>query len=181
MSFNTVQKNHPQAAKLFQVLSFLNPDGVLIGFLQSGIKGLPNDLQAMVASHIDLAKALLELERLSLPKWNRVTKTLVIHRLVESAIRDRMSEEEQITLSTIVINICHESFPKVLINDTHPVCRIYFGQGLTPLLNMKYGNAEAMKMHEDVLTKRRLIFGDDNPDTLKSMHRVGPYVAAPRT
>ena len=46
---------------------------------------------------------------------------------------------------------------------------------------MKYGNAEAMKMHEDVLTKRRLIFGDDNPDTLKSMHRVGPYVAAPRT
>jgi len=60
MSFNTVQKNHPQAAKLFQVLSFLNPDGVLIGFLQSGIKGLPNDLQAMVASHIDLAKALLE-------------------------------------------------------------------------------------------------------------------------
>jgi NB-ARC domain len=33
MSFNVVRKNNSQAATLFQILSFLNPDGVLIDFL----------------------------------------------------------------------------------------------------------------------------------------------------
>ena len=193
MSFNIVQKNHPRAAKLFQVLSFLNPDGVLIDFLQSGIEGLPIDLQAMVASRMDLSKALLELERFSLLKWNRVTKTLVIHRLVQTAIRDQMSEQERTSLSITILNICDESFPKVLNNDTRPVCRVYFGQVLVPLLNIKYVQtmssadvmervseflcndgkySDAIKLLEEVVEIRAARGGADDQFTLTSVNNL---------
>ena len=57
MSFNVVRKNNPQAAKLFQILSFLNPDGILIDFLQSGIKAFPDDLQQVVSNRIRSVKS----------------------------------------------------------------------------------------------------------------------------
>ena len=193
MSFNVVQKNHPQAARLFQLLSLLNPDGVLIDFLQSGIEGLPNDLQAIVASRMDLSKTLLELERFSLLKWNRLTKTLVIHRLVQTAIRDQMSEAERTTLSIIILNLCNKLFPKVWNNDTRRIGRIYFSQVLTPLLNMKYVQTmntanimervgeflqndgkynDTVKLLREVVKIRAAIGGADDESTLTSMHNL---------
>jgi len=112
MSFDIVRKYHPQAAQLFQILSFLNPDVILIDFLQSGVNALSNDLQQVVSSRIDLARALIELEKFSLLKWGRLTKTIIIHRLVQTVIRDAMSEEERMTLYVIIANLCDESFPK---------------------------------------------------------------------
>ena len=177
MSFNIVQRNHPQAAKLFQLLSFLNPDGVLIDFLQSGIKGLPKDLQPIVASRIDLAKALLELERFSLLKWNRVTKILVIHRLVQTAIRDQMSQEEEKTLSMIILSVCDEAFPKVWNKDARSRCRIYFGQVLMPLMNMKY--VHTMKAADTMERVGVLLYRDGKyNDTVKILKHVVQIRAA---
>ena len=144
MSFNIVRKNNPQAAELFQILSFLNPDGILIDFLQSGIKAFQDDLRQVVSSRINLSKALIELEKFSLLKWNRQDKTLLIHRLVQTVIRDEMSEEERTTICNTVIDICDESFPKEWNNDTRPLCRIYFGQVLMPLLSIK--SVQTMKL-----------------------------------
>src|SRR5947207_2848363 len=93
MSFNVVRESDPQAAKLFQLLSFLNPDGILMDFLESAAQVLDKDLRRVISNTIDQAKALIELEKFSLLKWNRVTKKLVIHRLVQAVIRDEMSKE----------------------------------------------------------------------------------------
>ena len=146
MSFNIVRKTNPRAATLFQILSFLNPDGVLIGFLQSAIKGFPDDLQEVMSSRINISKALIELEKFSLLKWNRVNKMVIIHRLVQAVIRDEMAEEERKMVSATVINICDESFPKEWNNDTRDLCRNYFGQVLVPLLSVK--SERLMKLAE---------------------------------
>ena len=157
MSFNVVRKNHPQAAELFQLLSFLNPDGILIDFLQSGVEALQNDLRQVVSSRIYMSKALIELEKFSLLKWNRLTKTLLIHRLVQTVIRDEMSEEERTIICNTVVDICDKSFPKVWNNDTRLLCRISFGQVLMPLLNIKsvqtMKSADIMERVADFLTK----------------------------
>ena len=144
MSFHIVRNNNLQATELLRLLSFLNPDGILVDFLQSAVDALPNDLQQVVSSPIDLSKALIELEKFSLLKWNRLTKTLVIHRLVQTVIRDEMSEEERTTLCSTVVKICDESFPKQWNNDTRPVCRIYFSQVLLPLLSIN--SVQTMKL-----------------------------------
>ena len=144
MSFNVVRESDPQAAKLFQLLSFLNPDGILIDFLESAVQVLDKDLRIVVSNPIDRAKALIELEKFSLLKWNRLTKTLVIHRLVQAVIRDEMSEEERTTLCNTVVDICDESFPRVWNPYTRPLCRIYFGQVLGPLLSVK--SVQTMKL-----------------------------------
>ena len=83
MSFDIVRNIHPQAAELFQLLSFLNPDGILIDFLQDGMEALRDDLRRLLSNPIDMSKALIELEKFSLLKWNRLTKTVLVHRLVQ--------------------------------------------------------------------------------------------------
>ena len=167
-----------------------NLDGVLIDFLQSGAEALPNDLRAIVASRIEFSKALLELETFSLLKWNRLTKTLVIHRLVQTAITDQMSEERT-TLSITILNLCDESFPKVWNYETRPICRAYFSQVFTPLLSIKYGQArnaadiiervgkflwndgkynERIQLLCEVVVVRAAYGGADNQSTMISMN-----------
>ena len=135
MSFNIVRSNHPQAAKLFQLLSFLNPDGILIDFLQSGIEALPDDLRRVMSNRIDMSKALIELEKFSLIKWNR-PKTLFIHRLVQMMVKDEMSDSDSMMFGTIIINLCDQSFPE-WTNENRALCRVYVGQIMGPLLALK--------------------------------------------
>ena len=56
MSFNIVRSNNSKAAELFRLLSFLNPDGILIEFLQSGAEALHEDLQKLVSNRVDMSK-----------------------------------------------------------------------------------------------------------------------------
>jgi len=126
MSFSVVRKEHPQAAELFQILSFLNPDGILIEFLQSGVDAFPDRLQQAISSRPNLSKYLIELEKFSLLKWNRQTKMVVIHRLVQTVIRDEMSEEERKTIWTTVVDICDEAFPGDWNNDASPLSNLFW-------------------------------------------------------
>ena len=205
MSFNLVRKSDPQAAKLFQLLAFLNPDCIRIDFLASGAQVLDSDLQNIVSNPIDRAKALIQLEKFSLLKWNRAEKSLVVHRLVQAVMIDEMSGEERTTLSTTVVNLCHDYFPMDWTNDTRPICRIYVSQLLTPLLNIKSLsdlNSPALRSpnYVDVITRvgrfllndgknndsasllglaqnvQYEIFGPNHPNTLEAMsHLAGAY------
>jgi hypothetical protein len=56
MSFNIVRNTNAQAAELFRLLSFLNPDGILIDFLQSGTGALENGLRQVVSNRIKYGK-----------------------------------------------------------------------------------------------------------------------------
>ena len=111
MSFNIVRNTNAQAAELFRLLSFLNPDGILIEFLQSGTGALENSLRQVVSNRINMAKALIELEKFSLLKWDRFTNTLSVHRLLQTVVKDEMSDIELTTLRTTVISLCDQSFP----------------------------------------------------------------------
>jgi hypothetical protein len=193
MSFNRIRKIDPQATTLFQLLSFLNPDGIRINFLQSGVVALPNDLRQVVSSRVGLSKALIELENFSLLRWNRRTKTLVIHRVVQAATRDEMSEEERMGLGTIVIALCDESFPKEWNDDTRMVCRSYFDQVLIPLRRTKIVQSiksadvmarigdflqrdgkynESENVLREVVEIRTVLRGADDLSTLGSMHNL---------
>ena len=92
-SFNIVQETDAKAAKLFQLLSFLNPDDILIDFLILSSEALENGLRQIVSNGIDLAKVLIELKTFSLIKWNRLVKSISIHRLVQTIIKDEIRDD----------------------------------------------------------------------------------------
>src|SRR5208282_1895487 len=50
MAFDLLNRNYPQSAKLLQLLSFLNPDGILIDFLIDGARALENSLQQVIST-----------------------------------------------------------------------------------------------------------------------------------
>ena len=134
MSFNIIRNNNPQAAKLFRILSFLNPDGILVEFLISGAEALESDLQQVVTNRIEMARSLLDLEKLSLIKWDRHAKSIIVHRLVQTVVRDELFEAELAAFLTTIINLCDRSFPIECTNETRQLCRIYQSQVSGPLM-----------------------------------------------
>lgn len=137
MLFKVVQEAHAEAAQLFQLLSFLNPEGILVDFLLAGAEALEENVRKLLSNQSLLAIALLELEKFSLLKWNRITKTISIDRLTQSVVRDGMSEEELSSYFDTIIELCCLSFPLELTNATRPLCQIYQGQVVQPLLQAK--------------------------------------------
>src|SRR5208282_2765431 len=193
LSFNIVRENHPQAAELFQLLSFLNPDGIVIDFLRDGAEVLQDDLRQVVSNQIDMSKALIELEKFSLLKWNRLTKTLLIHRLVQSVVKDEMSDSDSMTLRITIINLCDRSFPQEWTNENRELCRIYVGQLMRPLLDVnvirteqsasimdrvgwflredgKLSDSERLSLRASEISAE--ILGPEHPDTLRSMDNL---------
>lgn len=148
--FRAVQRSNRQAARLLQLLSFLNPNGTLIEFLQTGRETLGNDLQTMFTRLSDMAIVLLELEKSSLIKWDRSNKTILVHRLVQTIIRDDMTDEELNTTEIVILRLCDKSFPDTITTNTLPLCRKYQDQVLEPLLNTTVRTLEAANVKERI-------------------------------
>ena len=193
LSFNIVRSKNPQAAELLQLLSFLNPDGILIDFLEAGGEALPDELQKVVSNRIDMSKALIELETFSLIKWNRLTKTISIHRLVQMVVKDEMSDTDSLTLRTAIIDLFDQSFPQEWTNQNRQICRDYIGQVIGPLHNCdviqteksamimfrvgwflrddgKFSDSERISLQAVKITIE--ILGDDHPNTLTTMNNL---------
>jgi tetratricopeptide (TPR) repeat protein len=136
MSFDVVQQTHADAAKLFRLLSFLNPDGILIDFLLAGVTVLDKPLRKVLAIHNEMATALLQLEKFSLVKWNRPAKTISMHRLMQSVVKDKLSKKELDDYFQTIIDMCDQSFPAEVTYATRSICRTYLSQVVGPLLEI---------------------------------------------
>jgi tetratricopeptide (TPR) repeat protein len=143
LSFQEVQQNSHAAAELLRLLAFLNPDGVMIEFLERGIDGLTEELQALVADRKKLFDALAELARFSLiGRQDEGSPRISIHRLVQSIIQDNMTPSEFSTMTMTVIELCHFKFPDGDwdwdILDLRQMGRRYRDQVVLPLRAIGY-------------------------------------------
>ena len=188
MSFPLLQGN---PSKLLRLFSFLNPDGILILFLQSGAEALENDLRDIICDQHEMATALLELEKFSLLKWDRQNKSIRIHRLVQMVVKDEMSDEESRLTVSNIIDLFIQAFPNITTNETRFLCRKYQGQIVEPLARMKtictsksadirarvgnflrddgkYDDSERLLLQAvEIYTS---LLGEEHPDTLTAMH-----------
>jgi tetratricopeptide (TPR) repeat protein len=143
MSFNEIRKNNPSHAHLFRLLAFLNPDCILLEFLESGALGMDNDLKRLTSDESGFGEALLSFETFSLVKWDRQRHTLQLHRLVQAVVKDEMSKDDLIYLRTITNAICYQAFPKSWGDYEDRVrCRLYAGQVMWPLLDTELLESE---------------------------------------
>ena len=134
MSFAVLQTTFPPAARLLQLFSLLNPDGILIDFLVDGAEGLDDELRQIVASQVEMAKVLLELEKFSLIKWNRGSKSISMHRLVQLVVNDEMSDKVRQSTTDAIIDLSTRAFPDH--EDNRALCRLYESQVIKALLRL---------------------------------------------
>jgi len=180
-------------AKLLRLFSFLNPDGILIAFLASGAEALEDDVRHIIFDPIELATALLELEKFSLIKWDRQKKSITMHRLIQMVIRDEMPEEDSRLTIINIIDLFLLAFPNFTTNETRSLCRTYQEQIVGPLGRMKTTctskSAHIRKrvgefLREDgkyedsetfltqAVENYKSVLGTENLDTLLAMHAL---------
>jgi hypothetical protein len=111
MSVNVVESRNQQAVRLLQLFALMNPDGISLEFLQDGRNAFPDDLKGEnpVAFTANLISGLKDLEQFSL--ISRPNSDLVlIHRLVQSVIKDRLSPDGLNGLRSLVCDIGLSAF-----------------------------------------------------------------------
>ena len=135
------EKCSTDASKLLRLLAFLNPDGILIEFLEDGIGGVDEQLQQILPESERFDRALSELEQFSLIKRQEDGKSskIVIHRLVQAVVKDEMPREVFSDMTEAIIELCDSAFPRdwntsgTMDNETRLRCRKFQNQILTPL------------------------------------------------
>jgi tetratricopeptide (TPR) repeat protein len=193
MSFKVLQDSQREAVCLLRLFSFMNPDGIFIEFLQAGAAALDDELRQMVLNITELGKALIELEKFSLIKWDRLHKSVSIHRLVQAVVVDDIGTEELPLILESIIEMFDCAFPKKLTNETRPFCRKYESQLVEPLLRLKTIRSEISRdlkrrvgifLLEDGKYKdsEKLLlqafeayadtFGTDDPETFTIMNKL---------
>jgi tetratricopeptide (TPR) repeat protein len=96
VSLARLREAHPAALQLLQVCAFFGPDPIARS-LFSGVRDapVPEDLADALRDPIKLNRAIREISRYSLAKIDHRNNTIQLHRLVQTVLKNRLSEAEQ--------------------------------------------------------------------------------------
>ena len=132
LSFEAVKKDI-YAAQLLNLFAFLNPDEILVEFLEAGKDGLPDPLNMLVGDLFEMNKALGILEQFSLIRRSGSGRIVSIHRLVQTVIQDNLQDEDKRMFMEIAVALFLCAFPD-FEEDKRQICRRYQSQVVGPLL-----------------------------------------------
>ncbi|MFC0548488.1 FxSxx-COOH system tetratricopeptide repeat protein [Kutzneria chonburiensis] len=96
VSFDELQSRNPAAHQLLQVCAFFAPDPISRS-LFTGVRGLSIavELDAALRDPIRLGRAIRDINRYGLAKIDHRNDTLLLHRLVQLVLRDRMPPQRR--------------------------------------------------------------------------------------
>ena len=195
LSFQQIEQNNVGASELLRLLAFLNPDGILLEFLERGKDGLPDHLRDLIADTDEFYQALSELERFSFIRRedDGVEDRITIHRLVQYVIKDDMDDDQFSLMTESVIALSDHAFPQHWEKEMRLVCRKFQEQVVVPLSEVKLVKSEALLrvltivgtfLQEDgkyeqaaelrlkVVDFSTMLKGSEHADTLKAMGQL---------
>jgi tetratricopeptide (TPR) repeat protein len=106
----SIDRLSPSAVRLAELVAFLNPDEVLIEFLEECKSALDTDLKAIVENKIAFVKASSELQSLSLIRVSDRGEKISMHRLLQLFLRQRLNDhswmiKQVLTMTTAAFQI----------------------------------------------------------------------------
>jgi len=131
LSFNkvaTVPKYGKQASKLLALFAFLNPDGILIDFLNCGSSGLSFELREIVDDKLVFHEAIGLLHKFSL--IGRAKGAITVHRMVQAVLKDNLPEPELKSYVSEAVELCDSAWPEGW--DMRERCRVLQSQVVEP-------------------------------------------------
>jgi len=128
LSFQKIEQAHPAATALLQLCAYLDPDAIPEELISEGSACLGPTLSLAAMDAFKLNAAIEELRKFSLIQRYPETRTLRIHRLVQSVLRDTMEIEDQRQWAERVVRATNIVFPESVEMTTWSRCRHYLSQ-----------------------------------------------------
>ncbi|CCK30152.1 hypothetical protein BN159_5773 [Streptomyces davaonensis JCM 4913] len=95
LSLDRLQEQNPGALQLLQLCSHLAPEPIPRAFFTDRLgESVAPELDRIVGDPLRFARAVREINRFSLARINYSANTIQLHRLVQAALRSRMTDEE---------------------------------------------------------------------------------------
>jgi tetratricopeptide (TPR) repeat protein len=123
--FTKLEEDEPDAAKLFALLSFFDPEYIAADILTGNADQVNNDnpLYQILKYTLNFERSVSQLRQLSLQRFTRrpdEPKALWIHDLVHELYRERMSEQVQKSCLELALTLLHACYPEEILdmNDT---------------------------------------------------------------
>ncbi len=113
LSFVRVEERNPAAADLLRLCAYLSPDAIFEDMLIQGADTLPPTLSTVVADGYLLDRAIEALRAYSLIARDIQTKSLAVHRLVQTVLRDSLPAEDARQWMLHAVALVNQSFPDV--------------------------------------------------------------------
>ncbi len=111
LSFERIESLNSAAADLLRLLAFLHPDSIPDVLLTTAASELGDTLSQAISNPLHFNHLIGALRRFSLIRRNPETKTLALHRLVQTVLIDTMSEEAQYTWAERTLRAVNRAFP----------------------------------------------------------------------
>jgi tetratricopeptide (TPR) repeat protein len=192
LSFEVVKNRNPHATELLNLFAFLNPDEILVEFLEVGQGGLSEPIKILMGDALELYNALGDLEQYSLIRRSDDGRIVSIHRLIQQVIRDNLTDQDRRRFMELVAALFLCAFPE-FVDDNRQTCRKYQAQVVGPLLAIMELNttevAEVLirvgyflyadgKYHDGEQFESRavdmytVLYGAEDPRTLAGMNNL---------
>jgi hypothetical protein len=96
VSLDSLRAENPGALELLEVCAFFSPEPISRAIF-SGVRNVPVSpaLEEILGDPIQLSRAIREITRLSLAKIDHRSDTLVLHRLVQLVLRNKLNRDDQ--------------------------------------------------------------------------------------
>jgi tetratricopeptide (TPR) repeat protein/transcriptional regulator with XRE-family HTH domain len=156
LSFEQVERTDPFAADVLRLCSFLHPDAIAEAIILEGAIALDPILQPIVDDPIRLDEVIGELRKYSLVRRNPETRTLTLHRLVQTVLKDAMDKETQQAWAERTVKLVNHVFPEP-----------EFSQWETSQLYLPHAQICA-----ELIERWDMAF----PEAARLLHRTGDYL-----
>ncbi|MEI2781231.1 MAG: tetratricopeptide repeat protein [Candidatus Competibacter sp.] len=190
LAFAQVENSDPAAAELLRLCAFLDGGGIP----EELFAGAADDLGPALAAPLGLDECCRAASRLSLLRRDRDHRLLLIHPVVQDALRDGLDDDSRAGWSARAVRLTNRAFPEVKF-EHWPDCERLLPQALacagwiardaSPTLDAalllnragfylheraRYGEAEPL--HERALAIRERALGPDHPATAQSLNNL---------
>ncbi|MBX5451025.1 FxSxx-COOH system tetratricopeptide repeat protein [Thermogemmatispora sp.] len=128
ISLSRLERISHHATELLRLCSFLQPDHIPLELLVNGGSELEEGLRQLLLEPFDLLRLIHELRRFALVDYSR--GTLVLHRLVSAAVRQRLSRESRLLWAEQTIRLVESACMSEAASPT-VLCRAYLPHLLT--------------------------------------------------
>ena len=196
LSFQSIQAKDASTAALLQIFAFLNPDGISVDFLLAGKDGANPVIRALLEDIAEIERAVFSLEQFSLV-GRLLNGRITIHRLIQTVVRDDMTQEVFDEHMQICLNMANLAFPRAGTWTSNPqilsVCRRFQEQIIPVLLldgwtkNETWGEiatklgtfllddgkySMAVELYSKALEVKTRLLGTDHLETVSTMNQL---------
>ena len=107
-----VEREHPAAAEVLRLCTFLHPDAIPEEVLTEVMTSLPSERHTQISDPVSWDELVGCLRHSSLVRRHAESKTLTIHRLVQTVLKLEMDETTQRHWATTAVQLLNTVFPE---------------------------------------------------------------------